>query len=129
MKRDAILILACITFVAFSGDRALAGPDESAKIPITVIRISEEYQNINTSITDTTLAEHGIVHGERFDVAFKEHRFTAFLGKTYKDVDKGAWIALIEDDHRLQIAISYGNAATEIGCAVGDTLLISPLEE
>ena len=48
-----------------------------------------------------------------------------FLGKDYSDVPRGDWVALIEDDHKLQIAISYGHAATDLGCTVGDTLFIS----
>ena len=93
---------------------------------VRVIRISEEFANINTDVSDTTLAEYGITHGVTFSARFGERTIEAFLGKNYKDVPKGDWVALIEDDHKLQIAISYGNAATELGCAVGDTLYIVP---
>ena len=92
---------------------------------VTVTRISEEFANINTSVNDTSLAEHGITHGDTFSARFGDRTIQAFLGKDYKDVPKGEWIALIETDHKLQIAISYGHAATELKCTVGDTLYIT----
>ena len=105
---------------------ATAGHHEQKKDLLgTVTRISEEFANINTDVSDTTLAEYGITHGDTFSARFGDRTVEALLGKTYKDVPKGDWIALIEDDHKLQIAISYGNAATDLECVVGDTLYIS----
>ncbi len=94
-----------------------------------VVRISEEYANINTDITAPVLAEHGIVQGSRFNVKFKTRTMQALLGKTYSDVEKGEWIALIEDDGKLQLAISFGHAATAIDCKVGDTIYIESQSE
>ena len=51
----------------------------------------------------------------------------ALLGKSYGDVARGDWVALIEEDGNLQLALRFGHAATEIGCAVGDTLYIEKL--
>ena len=105
---------------------ATAGHHEQKKdLLVTVTRISEEFANINTDVSDTTLAEYGITHGDTFSARFGDRTIEALLGKTYKDVPKGDWIALIEDDHKLQIAISYGNAATDLECVVGDTLYIT----
>ncbi len=100
-------------------------PATNPDLLVTVTRISKEFANINTSVSDTTLAEHGITHGDTFSARFGERTIEPFLGKDYKDVPKGEWIALIETDHKLQIAISYGHAATELKCTVGDTLYIT----
>ncbi len=115
------LILILNVFVA----SALADHHARPELMITVTRISEEFANINTSVSDTTLAEYGITHGDTFAARFRDRTVEPFLGRDYKDVPRGDWVALIEEDHRLQIAISYGHAATELGCAVGDTLYIS----
>lgn len=126
MKSRVSLVLGFAVALLVTLLRADAGHHEAASIPITVVRISKEYKNINTSISDTTLTTHGIVHGKRFDVRFREHHVTPLLGKEYTDVPRGDWVALIETDHMLQIAISYGHAAEKMGCTVGDTLYISP---
>ena len=79
---------------------------------------------------DALMAALGIVRGTQFTAAFGRERISALLGSDYGDVPRGDWVALIERDERdstrtyLQLAISFGNAATEIGCAVGDTLYI-----
>ena len=70
------------------------------------------------------LASIGIEAGSRFTAHFEEQKIKALLGKDYSDVSRGDWIALIEENGTLQLAISFGNAATKIGCAAGDTLYI-----
>ena len=56
-------------------------------------------------------------------------------GKDYSDVPRGDWVALIEKESEdattdyLQLAISFGNAATDINCAVGDVLHIEKLDK
>ncbi len=103
---------------------ALSCSSKKTIIPAQVMRISEEYANINTDLTGPTLTENGIVEKTYFNVRFKNHTMRTMLGKTYSDVPKGDWIALIEEDEKVQFAISFGNAATEIGCTLGDTLYI-----
>ena len=100
----------------------LGGAAETDLLSTQIVRISEEYANINTDLTGEILARHGIVVGSSFQVRYKDQTFGAVLGKNYSDVDKGEWVGLIEEDGYLQLAISFGNAATHIGCAVGDTL-------
>ena len=105
-------------------------PRSDPALPALVVRISEEYANINTDVSSRTLARYGIVDGDAFSLRYGEHQFRALLGKDYSDVPRGDWIALIERDGEkdyLQLAISFGNAATEIGCAAGDTLYIEKL--
>ena len=93
-------------------------------VPALVVSISEEYANINTDISKKRLASIGIEVGSRFTAHFENQKIKALLGKDYSDVSRGDWIALIEEDGTLQLAISFGNAATKIGCAAGDTLYI-----
>ena len=96
-------------------------------LPARVTRISEEYANINTNMSGATLSKYGITLQKTFTVKHKDRTLRALLGKNYGDVAKGDWVGLIEEDGNLQLAISFGHAATEIGCAVGDTLYIEPL--
>jgi S-adenosylmethionine hydrolase len=102
-------------------------PDMAQPLPAHVVRISEEYANINTDVSEKTLSAYGISQQTEFSVTFKGEKFRALLGEDYSDVERGDWIALIEDDGNLQLAISFGNAATEISCTVGDTLYIERL--
>jgi len=92
-----------------------------------VVRISEEYANINTDLSGVELAKYGITDKKTFTVKYGGRTIRAFLGKDYSDVAKGDWVALIEEDGNLQLAMSFGNAATDIGCVVGDALYIEPL--
>ena len=93
-------------------------------VPTLVVSISEEYANINTDMSEKKLVSIGIEAGSRFTAHFENQKIKALLGKDYSDVSRGDWIALIEEDGTLQLAISFGNAATKIGCAAGDTLYI-----
>ncbi len=54
--------------------------------PVKVVHISKEYANINTSVTQPQLAAHGIRHGTKFNVKFKDRAMEALLGKKYSDV-------------------------------------------
>jgi S-adenosylmethionine hydrolase len=100
------------------------GEQSSDYLAAKVVRISEEYANINTDVSAVELRAWGVADNESFTVKYSNHTIRAVLGKGYSDVGRGEWIALIEEDGMLQLAISFGNAATEIGCAVGDTLYI-----
>ena len=123
MKRIALPLL---TLVLLSCS-ILPGRSSQKWFPASVVMIEKEYANIDTDLTGPQLAEHGITQGSTFNVKYKEHRMTAFLGKDYSDVDRGKWIALIEKEGNLQLAISFGHAATEIGCKAGDTLYLQAL--
>ena len=103
-----------------------SGGNKADLFPATVVRISEEYANINTDVSLGDLRARGITDGTVFTVRFRDRTLTALLGKNYSDVPRGEWVGLIEDDGNLQLAISFGNAATDLGCSVGDTLHIVP---
>ena len=113
-----VVLSGCTLWSKAGGDRG------SAYIEARVVRISEEYANINTDVGRAELRKVGIGDKSVFTMRYRDHTIRAFLGEGYGDVARGEWVALIEEDGKLQLAISYGNAATEIGCAVGDTLHI-----
>lgn len=103
---------------------AMAANEPVAYLTAKVVRISEEYANVNTDLSGAELSKHGITDQKIFTVKYRDRTIQALLGKSYGDVARGDWVALIEEDDNLQLAISFGHAATEIGCAVGDTLYI-----
>ena len=106
---------------------ATAAAEPIAYLAAKVVRISEEYANINTDLSGVELSKHGIEDQKIFTVKYRDRTIRALLGKSYGDVARGDWVALIEEDGNLQLALSFGHAATEIGCAVGDTLYIEKL--
>jgi len=114
------LILALILLI---GGCSIARKEEPVWFPAKVTRISKEYANINTNIAEPQLSEHGILQGVLFNVRFKDRIVAPRMAKTYTDVDRGRWVALI-DDGKLQIAISFGHAATDISCKEGDVVYI-----
>ena len=125
--RDALLMLALsLAFVqGCTMLRSASAPD----LPLTanVIRISDEFANINTDVSGKTLAAAGIDRGSMFRAHFGDESIDVFFGDDYGDVDRGKWVGLIETDGKLQLAVSFGHAATVLGCDVGDHLLIAPL--
>ena len=129
MFRKATRLLLCCFLAVGCAHKAQMhnGQELTAYLPAHVVRISEEYANINTDVSKEMLAQYGIVDQNTFTVKYQGQTFSALLGKSYSDVPKGDWIALIEDDGNLQLALSFGHAATELGCTVGDTLYIEKL--
>ncbi len=133
--RHLILLAAMTTSPLSSCAHLFPAPDaggeqSSGHLAATVVRISEEYANINTDVSGKTLRNWGIGGDrEQFTVKYNDHTIRVLLGQGYSDVARGEWVALIEEDGMLQLAISFGNAATEIGCAVGDTLYIQAPDE
>ena len=132
MRKYALHLMSLLAFALLStGCRStMPQTDSRATLTARVVSISQEYANINTDVNEEALAAMGIVRGTQFTAALGQERISALLGSDYSDVPRGDWVALIERDERdstrtyLQLAISFGNAATEIGCAVGDTLYI-----
>lgn len=95
-------------------------------LPAVVVYISEEYLNVNTDLSEERLASAGITVGTRFTATYRGDDVQALLGTSYSDVPRGDWIAQIQEDGTMQLAISFGHAAMELGCDVGDTLWVQP---
>ena len=102
------------------------GAAQHGPLTARVVRISDEYANINTNLDAKGLATAGIVQGSTFRAHFGSQSIEVFYGEDYGDVARGEWVGLI-DEGALQIAISFGNAATVLDCAVGDEFLIVPI--
>ena len=131
VKTTTVIRLLASGLVVAAAGCAIVGhksPDPYAEyIPARVVRISEEYANINTDLSGEKLRTNGIELQTVFQVKFKERTISAMLGSGYSDVPRGDWVGLIEEDGNLQLAISFGNAAVDLGCKVGDTLYIEPI--
>ena len=123
-----ILTFSCVHRSQSSSAVSDVPQQRPSPIPATVVSISEEYANVNTDLNENQLAAYGITHGSNLVAHYNEQTIQALLSRDYSDVPRGAWIALIEDDGKLQLAISFGNAATQLGCAAGDTLYIEPFD-
>ena len=128
-NRRAILPLGLAGFaLLLAGCAVLQSRSNGAKPMVAhVVYISDEYKNINTDLSGESLAKAGIIQGSTFRARLGDNNIDVFLGTRYNDVDRDEWVGLIEEEGTLQIAISFGHAATVLGCAVGDTLYISPI--
>ena len=135
MKRYTSYLLACMvgTFGLYgcggAEDAAMedAAMEEMAAdvamINVEVTSISEEFANINTNATSDQLMEAGFAADGWISVHHNEQVMVMPMVADYGDVAEGAWLARIDEESgTLQIAINGGNAATDIGAAVGDML-------
>lgn len=94
-----------------------------AMINVEVASISEEFANINTNATSDQLTEAGFASDGWISVHHNEQTMVMPMVADYGDVAEGAWLARIDEESgTLQIAINGGNAATDLGVAVGDVL-------
>ncbi len=98
---------------------------DAAMINAEIASISEEFANINTNLTSDQLMEAGFASDGWISVTHNEQTIAMPMVTDYADVAEGAWLARMDEDAgTLQIAINGGNAATDIGAAVGDMLHI-----
>jgi len=94
-----------------------------AMINVEVTSISEEFANINTNATSDQLMEAGFATDGWISITHNEQTMVMPMVADYGDVAEGAWLARIDEESgTLQIAVNGGNAATDIGAAVGDML-------
>ena len=94
-----------------------------AMINVEVTSISEEFANINTNATSDQLMEAGFDADGWISITHNEQTLVMPMVTDYGDVAEGAWLARMDEESgTLQIAINGGNAATDIGAAVGDML-------
>lgn len=92
-------------------------------INVEITSISEEFANINTNATSDQLMEAGFASDGWISITHNEHTLVMPMVVDYSDVAEGGWLARIDEESgTLQIAVNGGNAATEIGAAVGDML-------
>ena len=120
------ILICLLTLIGIAGCAALR--PEPKPMAAVIVYISEEYLNVNTDLSQERLTAAGITVGTMFRSTYQEEEVEALLGTSYGDVERGEWIAQIEEDGNLQLAISFGHAAMELGCSVGDTLFVHPLK-
>ena len=125
VRPKTLIPLALLTLLT-AGCEIFGQRAKDPPLAAVVVRISEEYANINTDLSAESLTAAGITQTTVFTATFKGRQITALLGSSYSDVNRGDWIAQIEDDGNMQLAISFGHAATELNCSVGDTLFVHP---
>ncbi|MCY3772224.1 MAG: SAM-dependent chlorinase/fluorinase [Gemmatimonadetes bacterium] len=102
---------------------------EVAMINVEISSISEEYANINTNATSDQLMEAGFASDGWISITHNEQTMVMPMVADYGDVAEGAWLARIDEESgTLQIAVNGGNAATDLGAAVGDMLHVMAAE-
>ncbi len=130
MRLSRYLLLLCLGCVGILHTGCASRRQGMSVSPMAahVVQISEEFANINTDLSGERLATAGITTGTIFGARYGDERLEVLLGVDYKDVARGEWVGLIEEDGNLQIAISFGHAATVLGCVAGDTLFVTPID-
>ncbi len=124
MFKSRNILLGALILATIGGCAALKPKPKPMAAIVTYI--SEEYLNVNTDLSEERLTAAGITEGTMFTSTYAGERVEALLGTSYADVERGEWIAQIEEDGNMQLAISFGHAAMELGCNVGDTLWVHP---
>jgi hypothetical protein len=90
-----------------------------------VIKIASSKGSLDTEFTAADLKKMGIQTGTRFQVLFKDKTFPVLYGTTYGDVPVKDWVAFIlAETGQLRIAVNSGDAATPLGCTVGDFIAV-----
>ena len=116
------LMLCCMT-IAIGG--FVCHDSAEASVAAVVESISDDFGNVNTSLSWEQVVELGLEQGSAFTIQFGDKRFEVVLGTTYGDVERGAWVGFITDTGTLRLARNYDNAADTLGCKVGDTITIT----
>ena len=91
----------------------------------TVQSISEEYGNLESSITSAAMESLGITVNNHFIMDYRGTKITVYFGKSYSDVEIGGWISFINWENKLRIARNKRNAAETLNAKVGDSFTIS----
>ncbi len=81
----------------------------------------DRFGNIRTTITTSHLSsfQPSAFRGIRIG----EHVIDA-ISSTYKDVEEGGLVALIDSSGYLEIAVNRGHAASRLGCQPGDPVVV-----
>ena len=91
----------------------------------TVQSISEEYGNLESSITSAAMESLGIKVNSHFVMDYRGTKITVYFGRAYSDVEIGGWISFINWEDKLRIARNERNAAETLNAKVGDRFTIS----
>jgi hypothetical protein len=90
-----------------------------------VTAVELPFGNLDTSLREPDLRSLGIGFGDHFQLRCREKTFGILLGRNFRDVPRGDWVALYSPSNVLKIARSFASAAETSGCRAGDSLFIS----
>jgi DinB superfamily/S-adenosyl-l-methionine hydroxide adenosyltransferase len=91
----------------------------------TVTRVELPFGNLDTGFVEPDIRSIGIASGESFQVRCNDKTFDIILGRSFRDVPSGEWVAFFPSQGALKIARNYASAAEASGCKAGDSLFIS----
>lgn len=94
----------------------------------SIVGVTENHGNIFTSFVPDDLAKLGIEPGDRFVMTAGDITVSVLLGTEYGDVGQGEWIGIQRAEGVLMIARNYANACETLGCSVGHSLTITPVQ-
>lgn len=86
--------------------------------------VDPNFGNLTTAFTKDDLVRLGIVVGATFELSYAGKTVRARRVSSYGEVERGDWLALVDGDGYLQVAINYADAAATLGVEVGDTVRI-----
>ena len=102
---------------------AVSAMAESPTVTTTIAEVEAEYANILLDANPSELRELGLTLGTTFTFTHSGRSYTATLVEEYGDVEQGEWLGRMWEQ-RVELAISFGNACTALGCKVGDAVTI-----
>ena len=97
-------------------------------VPGIIKSITDDYGNLNTSVTADQLDELSISPGSNYTVQHKGTKVSVHYGTTYSDVPTGEWISFALDDGTIRIARNFENAAATLEASNGDEIIVSNLK-
>jgi S-adenosylmethionine hydrolase len=83
------------------------------------------FGNLDTSFVESDVRSIGTASGDTFQVRCRDKTFDILLGKTFRDVPSGEWVAFSSLQGTLKIARNFASAAEASGCGAGDSLFVS----
>jgi uncharacterized damage-inducible protein DinB len=91
----------------------------------TVTRVELPFGNLDTSFAESDVQSIGIASGDAFQLRCRDKTFDILLGKNFRDVPSGEWVAFSSLQGTLKIARNFASAAEASGCKAGDSLFVS----
>jgi uncharacterized damage-inducible protein DinB len=91
----------------------------------TVTRVELPFGNLDTSFVESDVRSIGIASRDSFQVRCRDKNFDIFLGRGFRDVPRGEWVAFFSLQGTLKIARNFASAAEAFGCKAGDVLFVS----
>ena len=86
----------------------------------------DRFGNVGLNVSHESLGEAGLKLGHRVRLECYGESHEAQFARTFADVAPGELLVYEDAERRLAIALSSGDAATELGVRAGDELRVSP---